>query len=105
MARPSLCATATLAVSPTWAGERPGGPGRRLTCPPSWSIMISSRRPSGARRAAAWNEAASRRTWLREPRLRVNRITPPSSPAAALRRRAPGALRPSNPTTSRWPAS
>src|SRR4051794_4785689 len=104
VARPSLRATASLPVRPTAAGELRGGPGSRLTCPPSWSIMTSSGRPPGARPAAACRSATSERTLLRERTLRANRITPPSSPAAARRSSASGARVPSKPTTIRWPA-
>ena len=82
-----------------------GGPPRRFTWPPSWSIETRTgwRRPAG--RSVAWIAPVSRCTALFEPMLSSNRITPASSPAAITRSRLAGALLPSNPHTIRCPAS
>ena len=58
-------------------------PDRRFTSPPSWSIITSSgrsRRAAGPRLRSACRRAVSARSCAREAMLRLNRITPATSP-------------------------
>jgi hypothetical protein len=88
VARPSPSAK-TAPRAPIALAEGFGGPGSRLTRPPSWSTVINSGGlPAG--RGIDWISAVSRRTEPRPPTFPSKRITPEASPASIIRRSAPG---------------
>src|SRR5436190_20216648 len=94
VARPSARARAALPIRPSSAGDRPGGPERRFTRPPSWSIITSSgaRRPGGRGMDCRLRMVAARPAL--EAMFEVNRITPAASPRAIRALRAAGGLVP-----------
>ena len=86
-------------------GARNGGPPEnRLTCPPSWSVAISSGGFPPAR-AARWSALVSALTCEELTMFWVNRITEPTSPARTRASSPEPGVVPSNPTMIRCPSS
>src|SRR3954470_4585749 len=104
VARPSRSAYAA-PRAPITRAEGFGGPGSRLTRPPSWSTEISSGWVIDAGRRMAWSWEVSRRTDLRLPTFPSKRMTPPICPEEIIRRSAFGGWCPEKPVITRVPAS
>ena len=90
-------------LAPISCAEGFGGPGRRLTSPPSWSTLTRSGSLDGL--GIACSSRVSLRTDLRPPTFSSKRITPEISPVEIIRRRPAEGWWPEKPVITRAPAS
>ena len=91
--------------APCRAALRDGGPSRRRTRPPSWSIITSSGTSTAAGRGIACRRRVSARAAAGDGTLGPSRITAPASPRRMRRTRSGGGTVPGKPKTIRCPAS